>query len=188
MKKLSLAAVLMILLTTCVSGHEGSIGLYTSEVAADCDYAPAMFEQFDVYVVYIKSDSGPDGITACEFKLDKSTGAINVVSSAWQQGFVTLGDVESGISVTTQGCYGSGLAVAPLGTIKMFSTTSPLPQAEYIKVVADPFALEPGIWVSRCIYPYAIHEVLGGYFKFVKGSCNTSVEPKSWGAIKALID
>ncbi len=188
MKKLSLAAVLIMLLAPLAIAHEGSLGLYTDATAVDCDRAPVIFVPFNVHMVYFRSDGGPNGITAFEFKIEKNNSNIQISSATWQQGFITDGELETGISVACPGCYGAGLSLVPLGTISMFVTSAPLPGDAYIKVVADPGALDPGIWVSTCADGYPLHEVLGGYFKFQEGSCNIAVEPKSWGAIKAMLD
>lgn len=188
MKKLSLAAVLIMLFASFAIAHEGSLGLFTDGTAVDCDLAPIQFVPFNVHVVYFRSDSGPDGITAFEFKIDKNNANIVISGATWQQGFITDGDVENGISVAAPGCYGAGLSVVPLGTLQMFITVASLPGDAYIRVIADPGALEPGIWVSTCAEGYPLHEVLGGWFKFQELACDTAVESVSWGAIKTLLD
>ncbi len=187
MKRLSLAAVLIMLLASQSIAHEGSLGLYADALATDCDLAPVVFVPFNVYMVYFRSSGGPNGITGFEFKLEKNNANIAITGATWQQGFITNGELESGISVATPGCYGAGLSVVPLGTIQMVVTIPTLPSDAYVKVVADPGALEPGIWVTTCAGGYPLHEVLGGYFKFQEGSCNWAVESKSWGAIKAML-
>ena len=142
-----------------------------------------------MYIVYYKSDGGPDGITAFEFKLEVSS-SIQLATAVWQQGFITNGDVMSGISVAAPGCYGSGLTYAPLGQITVFLVDVSNLRDEYARVIADPFALDPGIWVSTCVQPdYPLHAVRGGWFifnEFFDGGCNTSTAPTSWGAIKTM--
>jgi hypothetical protein len=189
MKKLSLAAVLIMLFASLAIAHEGSLGLFTDGTATDCDLVPVIFVGFDVYMLYFRSDLGPDGITGFEFKIEKNNPNIIISGATWPMGFITDGGgVETGISVVTPGCYGAGLSYIPLGTIQMFSAVETLPDDVYIKVVADPGALEPGIWVSTCAPGRPLHEVLGGYFRFWDGACDKAVEPKSWGAIKAILD
>lgn len=185
MKKLSLSAVLVILLATSAFAHEGSLGLFVTELANDCDYEPALFEQVTMYMVYYKSDAGPDGIAAFEFKLEVSS-AVQFGSATWQQGFITNGDVMDGISVATGGCYGSGVTYAPLGNIKVFLTDVSSLGDEYAWIVPDPGAEIQSVLVSTCAGGYPLHEVLGGWFLFVEQACNTGIEPVSWGAIKTL--
>lgn len=186
MKKLSLTAVLVILLATCVTAHEGSLGLFISEEANDCDYPPAIFEQVTMYMLYYKSDSGPDGISAFEFKLGLSA-SVQLGTVTWQQGFITNGDVAAGISVATGGCYGSGLMYAPLGQITVFLINVSDLANEYVIVIPDPGAEIASVLVSTCEEGYPLHEVLGSYFLFVNEACNTAVEPTSWGAIKSML-
>ncbi len=188
MKKLSLTAVLVILLATCVFAHEGSIGLFTEETAVHCDYEPALFEQVTMYMVYYKSDSGPDGISAFEFKLEVSA-SVQFSSATWQQGFITNGDVMAGISVATGGCYGSGMQYAPLGNITVWLIDVSNLENEYAWVIPDPGAEITSVLVSTCAAGYPLHEVLGGWFifnRYVGGGCNTSTAPASWGAIKTI--
>jgi hypothetical protein len=188
MKKLSLTAVVLLIIASTALAHEGSLGLYTSDVATDCDVDPVLFVPFDIYMVYIKSDAGPDGITAFEFKLEKNSDNVVLSGATWQQGFVPLGDIESGISVATPGCYGSGLDVVPLGTISTFVTATPIPADVYLLVVEDPAIAGAGVIVTTCETGFPIRQVLGGMFKFQEGLCNIGVEPTSWGAIKVLLD
>jgi hypothetical protein len=189
LEKLSLAVAIMMLLASLASAHNGLLGLYTDETATDCDREPILFAPFDVHLIYVRSDGGPDGITAFEFKIEKHDANIIICSATWKQGFISLGDVESGISVATEGCYGAGQSCVSLGYMTLFSVVSPLPWDAYLKVVADPCALEPGIWVSMCEPGYPLHEVLGGYFQFEEGVCPCphAVETMSWGAIKSII-
>lgn len=187
MKKLTLIAILIMVFTSTAFAHYGSLGLYTSEVADDCDFAPMQFAPFDVYIMYIRSDGGPDGISAFEFMLFKNSASIVFQAPEWaQQDWITEGDIESGISVGVGDCYGAGIAVLYLGKVPMFSLIPTLPPDTYIKVMADPGAQKPGIWVSECPDPKPIHMVLGGWFLFAEGACNTSTESKSWSAIKSM--
>ncbi len=186
MKKLSLTAVLVILMATCVCAHEGSLGLFTAETALDCDYKPAApIEQITLYLVYYKSDSGPNGITAFEFMLEISSN-VWFTSATWQQGFITNGAVMSGISVASQGCFGSGMTYAPLGNIKVFLTTLDNFENQYARIVPDPGAEFPHVYISMCDEDRTMHEVLGGWFLFNEGACLTGTETTSWGAIKSI--
>jgi hypothetical protein len=164
--------------------HNGLLGLFTDETAIDNDFEPIQFVPFDVHVIYIRSNGGPDGITAFEFKLEKNNANIIVAGATWKQGFIYLGDVESGISVATGGCYGSGQEYALLGYITIFSIEFSMPWTTYLKIAADPGAQSPGIWVSTCEEGYPLHAVLGGYFYLHEFD---AVDPTSWGAIKSMI-
>ncbi len=187
MKKL-IFLVIALLLVPCTARTEGYLGLYTDETAADCDFAPIMFAPFDVHLLYIRELTGPDGITAFEFMLEKHSDYINITIVTWPPGFVPYGSIETGISVATPGCYGAGLDIVPLGTIQMFSTSALLSPDDYVRIVADPTAIDPGIWVATCEVGFPLHEVLGHWFKFIEGTCSLiSAEPTSWGAIKSMI-
>lgn len=188
MKKLSLTVILVLGLATLAFAHEGSVGLFREESAVHCDVAtdPAIFEQVEMYVVYDRSDAGPDGITGIEFKMEV-TPSIQFSSAEWQQGFVTLGDVMTGISVVANGCFGSGMQYVPFGTITVFLVDTSNLENEYARLVPDPGLAEPpSVYVTTCEEGYPLHAVLGGWYKFKINSCNTSVAPTSWGAIKTI--
>ncbi|TFG88590.1 MAG: hypothetical protein E4H16_04830 [Candidatus Atribacteria bacterium] len=168
-----------------VQAHSGSIGLYTDANAADCDMDVPPYVPTNIYVVYFKSDSGPDGITGAEFKVEISNAQVLLLVPVWAPGTMTIGAVQTGIAVTFGDvCTGSGSATVYLGILPIMS------QMAFdwtMRVLASPVALEPdNVWVSQCDATASLHAVLGGWFHEGDGACTLPVESSSWGAIKSM--
>lgn len=184
MKRLSLGLVLLIALSTSAFAHEGSIGLYTSQAADDCSANFVAFVAQDVYIVYYRSTSGPDGIRAAEFRVDYPIGTVILQTPVWSPSVtVTLGTIDAGISVSFAGCTGAGLDYLYIGRVPVMSlgvTTFQLMVQTSGAVVEAPFAPR----VAICDAQASIVGVLGGYFSAPDGSTDPGVEETSWGAIK----
>ena len=168
---------------TGAEAHDGSIGIYTSMLADDCDADINPFVSTELFVVYFKSDGGPDGITGAEFKAEMSPNvAIQLFTPA--AGAIPLGDISTGIGIAFSSCTGTGLDYIYVGSIDVvsfgvFDWT--------IQIVANPESEPaPGIWVSDCAYYPVVLPVLGGWFHEGEGACNVAGESTSWGAIKSI--
>ena len=185
MRTLTLSLLFLALLAPAVYGHNGALSLYTSNSLGDCDRTSTIFMTDTMQFFYVRG-SGPDMGNAAAFSLAlSSTNVFFAPPPVWSNLItVTLGDVESGISITGSGCLGVGEPVVYLG---MVFVTNGFETAEFtVKVVnhptADPF---PGIWITLCEAGQPMYQVLGGTFVF-NGTCNPAVEQSSWGAIKSL--
>ena len=187
MKRLTIAALILIALTTGAFAHQGSIGLYFDTAADDCDMSFAPYISASITVMYFRSDAGPDGITAAEFRVEAPAGLIVISNFAPSpEVSVTLGAIDAGIATSFTGCTGTGVDYTLIGTMDVL----PLVDAPMqLKVLASgaitwpPYAPR----VSMCDDPArTIVGVLGGWFTSPDGTCNVGTESKSWGAIKEM--
>ena len=192
MKRLSMAALLIIALTTGAVAHEGSIGMFTTETAesgGDCDFSLNPFAQYPISIMYFRSDSGPDGIFAAEFKLEVPAGV--VVISGFEPSAavsITLGDIGTGIACSYAGCTGTGSDYTLIGTVTVTLLDFGAPPVQLRIVQADGIPAPPyAPRVAMCDEPArTIVGVLGGYFTSPDGSCAVGTEEKTWGAIKEM--
>jgi hypothetical protein len=187
MKKLTLAAVILFVLTTSVSAHEGSIALYENETLTTCSVNPFPAGEYNVMILYVRGD-GPEMGSAAEFKIVVSSALAIIQSVEWASYItLTLGDIFNGIAVTGQGCIGAGLNVLRLGTLNVLN----LGDATRFTITVDEYPAgdpEPpaGIYITKCETGNPLHECTGGTFVF-NGSCNPAAESSSWGAIKSIL-
>ncbi|MBN2071231.1 MAG: hypothetical protein JW814_07210 [Candidatus Krumholzibacteriota bacterium] len=186
MKKLAMFLLVMLIAATGINAHEGSLGLFTSSSADDCDMAVPPFSPTNIWLMYIRSDSGPDGITGAEFKAELSTAQVQWLTPTWAAGTMIIGDPATGIGIVfNDGCTGQGSPTVYIGTLQIMSVGAPAGWTMHI--VPSPEAQDPSsIWVSRCDANKTIHPVLGGWFHDGEGNCNVEAESKTWGAIKNM--
>ncbi len=187
MKKLSIIAILILMTASAVSAHEGSIGIFTTELATDCDATLPPFTPFDVYLMYIRSDGGPDGITGAEFRAEISDPAVAILSPTWNPAILPNGDVATGIGIVFTGvsCYGPGQSMVWLGTLQLMNMGAPAGWT--MKIFGDPrSSTGTGLNVSICDEFKTMVPVLGGWFIGEDGTCNVGAESTTWGAVKSL--
>ncbi len=182
MSRLTMAFVFLLLASSVALGHNGALSLYTSMAINDCDAPSGLFETDSIRLYYVRS-SGPPMGNAAEFRMAlSSVSAIFSPSPAWSNLItVTLGDIESGMSITASGCLGATEPVVYLGEIYVFN----LGEAGPFTVKVIPHPVSGKIIITICDAEQTVHEVLGGTFIF-NGTCNPAVEASSWGAIKGL--
>ena len=182
MRTLALSFVMLAILASSAFGHDGALSLYTDQSIGDCDLPSALFMTDTIRLYYVRG-TGPDMGNAAEFRLELSTtNAFFAPPPVWSNLIVvTLGDIESGMSITGAQCLGVGLSVVYLGQIFV---TNGFELGQFtVKVVNHP--VSAGIFITRCDPGQTIASVLGGTFVF-NGTCNPAVEETSWGAIKSL--
>lgn len=192
MKRLTMAALLIIALSTGAVAHQGSIGLYTTTTAAtggDCDDTINPFSQYEIAIVYFRSDSGPDGIFAAEFKLEVPNPGVDVSIGSFVPSAavsVTMGDLGTGIACSYAFCTGSGDDYTLIGTATITSFIFTPFQMRIL--AADGIAAPPyDPRVAMCDDPErTIVGVLGGWFSTPDGTCTLGTEEKTWGAIKEM--
>jgi hypothetical protein len=190
MRRLSLAVLFVAVLFTGAHAHNGAISLYTDETITKCDAVLQLYEMFDLNIYYVK-DQGPDLGRAVEFRVLVSTGSALLQPATWSPKIVfSLGDPETGISLTAMECIGPGETVSYIGTIPVMNVGDP--DTFTVRVVKDPATLPaPSIRITGCDPENPLYEVLGGYFVFSgdplhPGSCNPAVRSRTWGSIKSL--
>jgi len=187
MKRLTMVALILIALTTGAFAHQGSIGLYVDTAANDCDMTFVPYGGVPITIMYFRSDAGPDGITAAEFRIEVPAGLIVISSFAPSpEVSVTLGDIATGIATSFTGCAGTGVDYTLIGTMSVLPLVDAPMQLKVLAsgaIAAPPY--EPR--VSMCDDPArTIVGVLGGWFTSPDGTCNVGTESKSWGAIKEM--
>ncbi len=189
MKKLSMVAAVLLLIASATLAHEGSVSLYTSQTATDCDVNFSPYDPIYLSLMYYRSDGGPDGISSVEFMIERShPTAISFLEPIWPPNTLTLGNIATGIAVTFQEeCAGAGQSLVWLGDIQVMNKTAPA--GFILKVVGDPrSSTGDGLNVAICGYPNPLQPVIGGWFIASEGACNTGTESRSWGAIKSLYE
>lgn len=186
MKRLSLVIALLVVVSSAAFAHEGSLGLYTSQAGTDCDATFLPYVAQDVYMVYYRSDAGPDGIRAAEFKVEYPVGVVILQTPVWSPSVsVTLGTIDAGISVSFTGCTGAGQTYLYVGRVPVMALVAApfmLRVGTSGAVIEEPFSPR----VAICDTQATIVGVLGGFFSAPEGTCDTAVEDTSWGAIKGM--
>lgn len=186
MKRLSTVIALLAIISSAAVAHEGSLGLYTSQAATDCDATFVPFVAQNVYMMYFRSDAGPDGITAAEFQIDYPAGSVILQAPAWSPSVaVTLGDLTTGMAVSFAGCTGAGQQYVYIGYVPVMSL-APVPFT--LRIVVSSQVVDPPFTptVAVCPDPRPLVTVLGGYFSSPDGTCNVATQETSWGAIKGM--
>ncbi len=178
----------LIALTMGATAHQGKIGLYTDTSASDVDATFMPFVSYNITIMYYRSDAGPDGITAAEFKVEVPAGLVVIASFTPSPDVsTTQGDIAVGISCSYAGCTGSGNDYTLIGTVTVLPLVATLIQIRILgsENLPDGVAVEPK--VTMCDDPErTIVDVLGGLFCSPNGACWRGTESESWGAIKQL--
>ncbi|RLA76428.1 MAG: hypothetical protein DRG33_07885 [Deltaproteobacteria bacterium] len=184
MKRMSLIIAFLLIVSSVVFAHNGALSLYLDDTLAKCSANIGPFGTVDLQLLYVK-DQGPYLGNAAEFRILKSNGNKAVFNNvAWSTQIVaTLGDISTGITVTGADCLGLNSDVTYIGTITVMDISDT--DTFVVRVVEDPTALVPGIYITKCEEGNPKANVLGGWLVF-NGSCNPAVESKSWGAIKSI--
>jgi hypothetical protein len=188
MKRLSLAALIVIVLSTgAFAQYEiGSLGIYTDQSATDCDFTFTAFVPTNLVIMYYRSTSGPDGITAAEFRLDAPAATFTVTDFVESpEVSLTFGTISNGIACSFSGCTGTGDDYVVIGTVSILALNTN-PATMKIEASNDitlpPFSPR----VAICGLERPVVAVLGGWFSAPDGTCNVGTEEKSWGAIKEM--
>jgi hypothetical protein len=185
MKKLSLLFLGMVFLASGAAAHEGSLGLFTSTAANDCDATIPLYTEFDIFLMYYSSDAGPDAITAVEFKIELADNTL-LSRTEWNPGITyTVGNIQTGIGASLSGCTGTTDGYLWIATIVIFATA---PQTTPFKVLTSEEITSPPYTprVSLCDTQHSLHGVLGGWFLTTDGTCNVATKESTWGTIKSM--
>lgn len=191
MKRLSLIALLLITLTTGAVANEGWIGLYTDNSGTDCDATFVPFLSNTLSILYVKSDSGPNGITAAQFKLQVSTANLLIQEFfASPEVSATTGNIGVGILLEFPSCTGVDIGCLFLGSVTVLSLVN---EIMTLRIVAaeDVVPEDPPVEVrvALCDEDRTKQAVFGFWFTTPNGTCHwpwDGTESKSWGAIKGL--
>ncbi|UCD19945.1 MAG: T9SS type A sorting domain-containing protein [candidate division WOR-3 bacterium] len=175
MKTLAILVLAIVLIPCAGYTHYGGIALYVDETVSDCDYDTEPFLPVEINLYYMRGQ-GPEIGNSYEFRILVSSPQVVLLEPIWPPTVtVTLGTLESGITVAHSECLGIGQDVTWLGTIPIMSVGDV--DTFMVTVVGDPTSLfdircpRGGIYITLCDRFNSMHEVIGGYFMF-NGPCN----------------
>lgn len=192
MKNLLLSLVLVMCLAAGANAQEGMFALFSDTENRDCHMDLGIGEIGNLYLMYVRGD-GPRMGNAYEFKLLRSSSGSAILSPTWPSSVVlTLGAVETGISLCSQECFPDEYFVS-LGTIPVMNVSDP--DTFTVEIVPDPEQIpQHAIVITECEAGAPIYiAVSGGAFVF-NGGCYAPLDPygtiavkeTTWGAIKEL--
>lgn len=190
MRRLSMALMLVLILTSGIAAHEGSIGLYYSQAALDCDFTLVPFSPINVYIMYFRSDGGPDGITACEFKLGSNPpGVLSLSFTPSPEVAATTGSIITGLSAAFENCTGTSQSYVYVGYVETMLTEFGVPSLQIQVLASDDLNIPP--YTPRAtdcgdLGNRQICGLLGGWFTSPDGTCSVANNESSWGAIKDM--
>ena len=192
MKKLSLVVILLLLVGTAASAHEGAISLYADTGLNSCslDIEPPTGSG-TLWLLYVRGDGVEMG-KAAEFRVICTSAAIMFFAPTWEP-YITLtsGSIPGNMTLSGDSNFGCGLDVVPLGSFMIFNPSDP--DTFFVKVVDNPTSVAgPGIYITDCSDQNNEVKVTGGTFVCTgdpvgfPANCNPAVESSSWGAIKDM--
>jgi hypothetical protein len=163
----------MITLSQTTLAHNGALGLYTDPTLTSCSAPIGPFEQYVIKMYYVR-DAGPDLGNAVDFRLEASIPDALFLGTEWTTAIqVTLGDILTGISLTSSQCMGANESVVYIGAITIMYTGFNDAELFTIMVKEDPGAIPPGIFITECFPGNPTRSVLGETFVF-NGNCPPS--------------
>jgi hypothetical protein len=182
MRTLLLAVCIGLSLVSPAVAHNGAISLYEDPTLTDCDRWLPVFEMDTVRVFYVRGN-GPELGRVVEFKLDlTSANAQFNRPPVWSSAIgLVVGDIESGISLTSSSCMGLGQNVVYLGSIYLLN----MGESGTFYLCVAPHPASGAIRAGLCDETNTMVSVSGGSFIY-NGYCNVGVQEASWGAIKSL--
>ena len=155
----------------------GSIGVFADPQGTSCDLDNTS-GSMDVYCVHVDTP----GATACRFRVEVEGAPLTYFGES--SPFVnTYGNSQGGFGVSYGTCLKSPIHVLTIS----YSGVSAA--CDMIRVVDDPTAIPPGIYVTSCqMWPNPFIASGGAAYINNDGSCpcNIPVEQTTWGKVKAL--
>jgi hypothetical protein len=182
MRTLILAVCAAVCFVSPAVAHNGAISLYEDPTLTDCDAWLPVFERDSVCVFYVRGN-GPELGRVVEFKLDLTTAnALFSWPPVWSSAIgLVVGDIESGISLSSSSCMGLGQNVVYLGSVCILN----MGESGTFYLYVAPHPASGAIRVGLCDETNTMVSVSGGSFIY-NGYCNVGVQETSWGAIKSL--
>jgi len=177
-----LSIVLLCVSSLAFAQFPGSIGLFADPAGNLCDLYVAAPGLVSIYVVHILSP----GATGAEFRvICDETANLLYLSDTVTSPYLSIGNSQAGIAIAYEECVGSANMIL---TIQYYAQTSP-GTCTSCRVVEDPNAAPPGIYVADCSDPPLLLNATGGEIvvnpDYTCG-CYVPVEETSWGKIKSL--
>ncbi|HEX5133568.1 MAG TPA: hypothetical protein VFX92_13915 [Candidatus Krumholzibacteria bacterium] len=184
MKKFVLTVAILAVSAAPAFAQIGAPAVYADAAGNDCNITPgAQFTTFSAYIVH----KSVTGATGSSFKLTTPSGnGFIYQASVPAAGLLTIGAIETGISVAYGGCITGDLLVF---TINYFATAAPgaVPPCQYVVLEADPSALQGTPLVVDCDYlEYSVVPGKGIIASDASCTCNIPVQESTWGKVKSL--
>ena len=154
----------------------GSIGVFADPQGTNCNLDNTS-GSMDVYCVHVDTP----GTTMCQFAIEIIGVALTNIGET--SSFSTLGNSQDGIGISYGSCLASPIHLL---TITYNGVSDP---CDMIRVVDDPTAIPPGIYMTGCSVGIDVHVASGGAAYINNdGSCPCDVplEETNWGRVKAL--
>jgi hypothetical protein len=158
-------------------GH-GMLALFADPEGTDCDLDIGLYQTKDLYLFYVRGN-GPILGNALEFRIRSSTTGAVLLTPEWSGDIaLTMGDVNSGISLTGTRCLGitqigDTLDKVYIGKIPTFNISET--DTFNMRIVDDPNASPPGTYITACDRYNTLVDIFGGALTF-NGQCNSEVE------------
>ena len=166
-----------ILLTACSGfAQSGQIGIYSDAGGTSVDLNNTT-GSMQAYCVHINSS----GATACQFAIEVVGTQLTYFGES--SPFTFIGNSSSGIGIAYGGCRMSPIHVLTI-SFGGISTA-----CDRIKIVPDPTAAPPGIYVTDCTVPVPNLLTAKGGWAVINpdASCpGNPITDSSWGRIKSI--
>jgi hypothetical protein len=177
MKKSLLIALTLLCISSLAMAQAGSIGVFMDQAGTVCDLNNSTGILF-LQVVHVNSP----GATACQFAVEFVGTPLTLYGAT--SPYNTIGSPLYGIAIAYGMCQISPVHVL---TMTLGGISAP---CDMVKIVADPSADVPGIYVTDCATPVPNLLTGTGGSGFLNNDggcpCNVPAEDTSWGQIKAL--
>ena len=177
MKKSLLLALTLLCISSLAMAQAGSVGIFMDAAGLNCNLNNAAgFAQF--HCVHVNSP----GATACQFSVQVVGTPLTFIGQ--MSAYNLIGTAPFGVAVAYGMCK-----VSPIDalTATYMGVSAP---CNMIKIVADPTAVPPGIYMTDCVTPIPNLLIATGGTGYVNNNgpcpCNVPDEDTSWGQIKAL--
>jgi|WetSurMetagenome_2_1015567.scaffolds.fasta_scaffold22934_2 hypothetical protein len=192
MKNLLLSLALVVILAAGANAQQGMLALFSDTEHHECHSNVGIGGIGNLYLMYVRGD-GPRMGQGYEFKLLKSSAGSAILQPSWPSSIIlSLGAVETGISLVAAECFPAADYVS-LGTIPVLNVSDP--DTFTVEIVPDPQQVpQHAIVIAECETGYPLYIALpGGAFVF-NGGCYSPLNPfgpvavkdTTWGAIKEL--
>jgi hypothetical protein len=186
MKNVLLFTTFLMLVASMAFAQSGGIAVYADKYGACCD----LYNHHNSMQVYFIHEYTP-GATASQFAVQVQGVPLTNVGETVTPPFQSFGHSSYGIAIAYGACLTSPIHVL---TITYLGTSAP---CDMIRVVEDPSATPPGIYVTDCAepIPHLLTGIGGATYINNDGTCNCSLSPcppevpvekNSWGKVKAL--
>jgi hypothetical protein len=180
MKKALLLSIAILCISSLAFAQPGSIGVFADPAGLGCDIFDTAPGLVMVYIIHVYSP----GATASQFKVEANH-LMTYLAELVTAPYIGIGSSPFGIAIAYGGCFPSPNMILTL----QYFASGVSPPCGYVRVVDDPTAIPPGIYVTDCDSPPNLLTATGGSASVNPDpscNCDIPVEETSWGQIKSL--